>query len=160
MNNRLFYLLFTFALAASILFWLNMFRKGNPAPSVPPGQATAVTMYHAEGCECCVRWADYLEKHGFRVVKVKVPDLQVVKNEKGVPNELSSCHTAVIGNYVVEGHVPAEDIRRLLTDQPEAIGLSVPGMPASSPGMDMPSNRPWYTVLFDDEKSLVYNTHR
>lgn len=119
----------------------------------------ALTMYHAEGCDCCVKWADYLTDNGFHVVQEKVSDLQAVKHTQGVPGQLSSCHTAIADGYVIEGHVPAEDIRKLLSDKPDAIGLSVPGMPLSSPGMDIPSSEIWHTVLFDEESMTVFNTH-
>ena len=116
-------------------------------------------MYHAEGCDCCVKWADYLVDRGFRVVQEKVPNLQAVKQTHNVPGVLSSCHTAITNGYVIEGHVPVEDIHRLLADQPDAIGLAAPGMPASSPGMDLPSDQIWHTVLFDETTMTIFNTH-
>jgi hypothetical protein len=90
-----------------------------------------------------------------------VDDLHAVKREKGVPGQLSSCHTAIVDGYVVEGHVPAEDILRLLEERPDAIGISVPGMPPNAPGMDAPITREYQVILFDADGNLsVYATHQ
>lgn len=161
MNNKLFYFTIAAVLAASAAFWVYMFQH-QPAQAQPPvydGEIT-LTMYHSEGCNCCIKWAEYLEKDGIEVIREKVPDLQTKKHEHGVPGQLSSCHTAIADGYVIEGHVPAEDIRRLLAEQPDAIGVSVPGMPPNSPGMDMPSSQTYQSVLFDGENMTVYNTHK
>jgi len=87
-------------------------------------------------CGCCDGWAAHIEAAGFPVQVVESADMGSLKQRLGVPAELASCHTAEVGGYVVEGHVPAAAIRRLLTERPEATGLAVPGMPAGSPGMD------------------------
>lgn len=162
MKNRTFYTLFGIIILASIGFWIYMFQS----PSVPEATAAepyegpiSLTMYHAEGCDCCVKWGEYLERNGVEVTSELVPDLGEVKQEKGVPGRLQSCHTAIADGYVIEGHVPVEDIRRLLGERPDAIGISVPGMPPNSPGMDIPSDRPYQSVLFTEDQMAIYNTH-
>jgi len=119
-----------------------------------------LTMYHGEGCACCVRWADYLEEHGITVTDVLLDDPHSIKNENQIPGMLRSCHTGIINGYVVEGHVPVEDILRLLEERPDAIGISVPGMPPNAPGMDIPVERDYVTILFGSDNMTVYNTHR
>jgi hypothetical protein len=86
-------------------------------------------------CSCCTGWADHLRAEGFPVTEVATTDLKAVKTRLGVPADLSGCHTAEVGGYAIEGHVPAVAIKRLLAERPAAIGLAVPGMPAGSPGM-------------------------
>lgn len=160
MNNKRFYIILIAAIAASAFFWIYMFQDKNEM-GYPDGSddQIALTMYHAEGCDCCVKWAEYLTDNGFVVVHEKVQDLQAVKRAHGVPGQLSSCHTAIADGYVIEGHVPAEDIRRLLADQPDAIGLAVPGMPPNSPGMDIPSDQNYHSVLFNESSVAIFNTH-
>lgn len=161
MNNKTFYTLIILFISASVLFWGFMFQD-----QTPPDEADLVDtenislkMYHSEGCMCCVKWAEYLEDNGVDVSSEKMADVHSVKEEHGVPGELQSCHTAIVDGYVVEGHVPVEDIRRLLTERPDAIGLSAPGMPPNSPGMDQPVDNEYQIVLFDNESMTVYNTH-
>jgi hypothetical protein len=93
------------------------------------------------GCPCCHVWTDLMEKTGrFKITLIDVPDLQAYKHQVGVPAGLGSCHTAMVDGYVVEGHVPAEDILRLLADRPTGVvGIAVPGMPRGSPGMEQPN---------------------
>lgn len=161
MNNKIFFALITLIIAASVVFWGFMFQQEPSADKsgLVDADAISLTMYHAEGCMCCEKWADYLEGHGVEVTSEKVNNLQSVKEEYGVTRELSSCHTAIVDGYVVEGHVPIEDIRRLLTERPDAIGISAPGMPPNSPGMDQPVENEYHIVLFDGESMTVYNTH-
>ena len=99
------------------------------------GQLPMVTVNKDPTCSCCAGWADHLRAEGFPVTEVATTDLKAVKTHLGVPAELSGCHTAEVGGYIVEGHVPAVAIKRLLTERPAATGLAVPGMPAGSPGM-------------------------
>lgn len=162
MNNRIFYTIVSLLVLASFGFWFYMFQSPSveePVQAVSYDGPISLTMYHAEGCDCCVKWGEYLEAHGVEVTSELVPDLAEVKREKGVPGRLQSCHTAIADGYVIEGHVPIEDIRRMLGERPDAIGISVPGMPPNSPGMDIPSDRPYQSVLFDEERMAIYNTH-
>jgi hypothetical protein len=106
----------------------------NAASEAPP-----ITVYKTESCGCCKLWVRHLEGSGFRVSVHNMDDLGAVKQRAGVPYGMGSCHTAEVGGYFVEGHVPAADIKRLLLEKPRAKGLTVPGMPLGSPGMEVPS---------------------
>ena len=97
----------------------------------------AMTVYKSASCGCCKLWVSHARAAGFTVREVNTEDLSGVKREMGIPNRLASCHTVVVGSYVVEGHVPAEDVKKLLRDRPAGVrGLAVPGMPIGSPGME------------------------
>jgi hypothetical protein len=120
----------------------------------------AITVYKSPTCGCCTEWADHLRKHGFAVDTVDSLDLSRIKAMSGVKPELASCHTAFVNGYVIEGHVPADDIRRLLADKPDARGLTVPGMPAGSPGMESPTPEHYQVLLIDKAgKTTVFATH-
>lgn len=105
-------------------------------PRPPADSALVMTVYKSPTCGCCTAWVDHVRLNGFRVVAIDTNDVDTVKRRYGVAPEHSSCHTAIVGGYVVEGHVPAEDIRRLLAQRPPVSGLAVPGMPMGSPGME------------------------
>ena len=110
-----------------------------------------VTVYKSPTCGCCGDWVKHLQSNGFKVEAHDVADLDPVKQKLGVRRELASCHTATVGGYTIEGHVPASDIRRLLAERPKnAKGLAVPGMPVGSPGMETGPAQPYATLLFDD----------
>jgi hypothetical protein len=98
-------------------------------------------------CGCCGDWIAYLRANGFSVTVNETNDVDRIKARLGVPRDLASCHTAEIAGYVIEGHVPASAIRRLLAEKPKATGIAVPGMPPSSPGMDVPGARDIYDVI-------------
>jgi hypothetical protein len=122
----------------------------------------SVTVYKNAQCGCCKSWVEHLRKEGFKVTAKDVDDLASIKTKLGVPASLSSCHTAIVGAYVVEGHVPAADIRRLLTEKPKVAGLGVPGMPVGSPGMEVPGMPPEkYDVMAfaKDGKQRVFASH-
>lgn len=126
---------------------------GIVAPGAWPLKAAAaalpsVTLYKSPYCGCCGLWAAYLRKHGFQVEVVKTEDMEPVKRKAGVPDELQTCHTAFIGDYVVEGHVPVPAIRRLLGERPKVLGIAVPGMPAGSPGMPSVDAEPYQVFAF------------
>ena len=122
--------------------------------------AETITVYKSPTCGCCGRWVEHLRANGFTVAVEEQDDLEPIKAELGVPDGLAACHTAVIGGYVVEGHVPAADIRRLLETRPAATGLAVPGMPAGSPGMDQGSRKePYRVLLFTGEETSVFASH-
>lgn len=97
--------------------------------------AGTVTVYKTPSCGCCVDWVEYLQKEGFTVETHDRRDLNAIKKQAGVSREMASCHTAMVDGYVIEGHVPASAIRKLLQERPDTRGLSVPGMPNNSPGM-------------------------
>jgi hypothetical protein len=94
-----------------------------------------MTIYMSPTCGCCAKWVDHVKAAGFKTVVHEEEDMDTVKASLGVPRDMRSCHTAQVDKYLIEGHVPAEDIRKLLAQKPKAAGLAAPGMPASSPGM-------------------------
>lgn len=117
----------------------------------PSGQVAValpvVTVHKTPACGCCSVWVEHMRQAGFVVETVDIDDLGPVKAELGVPYGKGSCHTARVGPYFVEGHVPAGDIKRLLAERPQALGLVLPGMPMGSPGMEMPDgSRQAFTV--------------
>jgi hypothetical protein len=123
-----------------------------PFAALVPGEARAaplppLTVWKDASCGCCGGWIRHMQAAGFSVTAHDSADMATVKRVRGVPDALQSCHTAIIDGYVVEGHVPAADVKRLLADRPEAKGVAAPGMPASSPGMDQPGE-PYTVVLF------------
>lgn len=114
-----------------------------------PAGLPLVTVHKLATCQCCTRWLAYLKQSGF-AVKVEsegAEDLARLRQQAGIPDALSACHTAFVGGYVIEGHVPAGDIHRLLAEHPQAKGLVLPGMPVGSPGMEHDSDHEPYTVL-------------
>ncbi|RTM14579.1 MAG: DUF411 domain-containing protein [Bradyrhizobiaceae bacterium] len=112
------------------------------------GEATEIRVHKDPSCACCSRWVEHLKAAGFAVKVEEVDDLVVVRKRLGVPADLAACHTAEASGYVIEGHVPALAIRRLLEERPVAVGLAVPGMPVGSPGMEGGSPRKYEVVLF------------
>jgi len=161
-NTRILILgvLFTVGLSAA-LFW-----PQSEAESVQVQQITdsklEVIMYKNEGCQCCTKWADHMNEEEFAVIEKPIPNLYEVKEEQGISRELASCHTALVDGYVVEGHVPVEDVQRLLKERPDAIGLTVPGMPIGSPGMEVPGREAdKFDVLLiaKDGSTSVYASH-
>ena len=102
-----------------------------------PATGTTVTVYKSPSCGCCTEWVDHLQANGFDVKVIKMNDMQAIKAEHGVAPHLSSCHTALVGGYVVEGHVPADLVQKMLRERPEIAGLTVPGMPVGAPGMEV-----------------------
>jgi hypothetical protein len=119
-----------------------------------------MTVYSSPTCGCCAKWVTHLEDNGFTVEHIKTNGLGAKKQELGIPRSLSSCHTGVIGDYVVEGHVPAEQVKRLLAESPNIEGLSVPGMPIGSPGMEQGDTRePYDVVAFQDDKAGVFASY-
>jgi hypothetical protein len=109
--------------------------------------APTMTVYSSPTCGCCGKWVTHLRENGFTVEEVSTDALRQKKAELGVPARLSSCHTGVIGNYVVEGHVPAEQVKRMLAMEPQVRGLTVPGMPIGSPGMEQGDRYDPYDVI-------------
>lgn len=120
--------------------------------------APTITVYKTPTCGCCTAWVEHLREHGFEVETHDLPRLDQIKARYGVTRELESCHTAVVDGYVVEGHVPADLIERMLKERPQIAGLTVPGMPMGSPGMEGPRKDPYDVLTFDrDGKTTVYD---
>ncbi|MEH6452484.1 MAG: DUF411 domain-containing protein [Psychromonas sp.] len=123
--------------------------------------AADMTIYKSPYCGCCTAWAEQVEQAGFDVTIIEQADNNEIRQAHGITPQLTSCHTAKIGDYVLEGHVPIADIKRMLKEKPAIAGLSVPGMPASSPGMDVPGNTdPYQVIAFTkDGQKTVYNQY-
>ena len=138
---------------ALLLAWVVL---GTPAAAEP----AEVHVYKTPTCGCCGKWVDHLRQRGFPVRTTDLPKLDEVKSMNGVPRQLSSCHTAIVGSYVIEGHVPAEDVIRLLSEKPAIAGLAVPRMPIGSPGMEGPNPQRYRVLAFDsDSKVTIFATH-
>lgn len=110
-------------------------------------QGPVVTVYKTPSCECCGRWAQHLSRNGFTVKVEAVSELASVRRDLGVPDAVGACHTAVVDGYVVQGHVPAADIRKLLSERPQVKGIAALGMTAGSPGMEMGDRVDHYDVV-------------
>lgn len=106
-----------------------------------------VTVYKSPTCGCCKKWISHLKDNGFKVNAYDVQDVAPIKQRSGISPSQASCHTALVGGYVVEGHVPANDIKRMLKEKPDIKGLTVPGMPIGSPGMEQGSRKDPYKVM-------------
>ena len=122
-----------------------------------------MTVQRDPGCGCCLNWVAHLQRAGFKVLVTESPVMEKVKDQRGVPKDARSCHTGVVDGYVIEGHVPAADIQRLLKERPAVVGLAVPGMPAGSPGMEMSNGRtqPYNVLAFDKAgKTTVFSSHK
>ena len=117
-----------------------------------------IEVYKTPSCGCCEMWAEHLEANGYQVEVRDVMDLEVVKELAGVPDDLRSCHTALVDGYAIEGHVPAGAIDRLLEERPAAKGLAVPGMPAGSPGMPSATPERYHVFTFDADGIEPYAT--
>jgi len=112
-----------------------------------------IEVYRSPSCGCCSKWIAHLKENQFDVKDHVTNDVQAIKDKYGVPENMASCHTALVNGYVVEGHVPAVDIKKLLKLKPAVIGISVPGMPSGTPGMEMGGRKdPYKVVSFDKEK--------
>jgi hypothetical protein len=128
--------------------------------ATPTLEQTKITVYKDPGCRCCKNWIEHLIKHGYSVDAKDTPAMAEVKRTLGVPDALTSCHTAVVNGYLIEGHVPAADIARLLKQRPKVAGLAVPGMPMGSPGMEGPSRQHYQVLSFDKSgKTKVFASY-
>jgi hypothetical protein len=125
-------------------------------------QSVKIDVYKDPTCGCCANWVGHLRKNGFAVHSADVADIQAVKAKYNVPAALRSCHTAVVNGYVIEGHVPAADVKRLLTTRPaDVVGLAVPGMPIGSPGMEGSNPQAYQVLAFDKSgRSRIFATYR
>ena len=125
------------------------------------GELPAMTVWKSPWCGCCGDWIEHMTAAGFEVQVEEVEDLGLVKRMASVPGDLQSCHTARVGGYTVEGHVPAADVVRLLEERPDALGLVVPGMPSGSPGMETGEHDPYDVLMLKrDGKTEVFSSYR
>ncbi len=123
-------------------------RSALPAFAAPAGPE--VQVFKSPSCGCCGSWVEHMRAAGFTVRVTEVNDTTAARKRLGLPDRYGSWHTATVGGYVLEGHVPAAEVKRLLASKPKAIGLAVPGMPPSAPGMDVPGRKDPYEVLLVD----------
>lgn len=145
-------------MAIGAMFVAGCTRAAEPAGRTGP----LVTVYKNESCGCCKAWVEHLQQAGFAVQAHDLDNLGPIKERVGIPVAMGSCHTAEVEGYFVEGHVPAPDIQRLLREKPTAKGLTVPGMPAGSPGMELPSGKTQAYDVFliaKDGTRSVYEHH-
>lgn len=135
-------------------------QSPTPTEETADESGHAMTVYHDPQCGCCGKWVEHMQANGFEVETIPTDDMNRVKRELGVSRDLPSCHTARVGDYVIEGHVPAEDVLRLLAEKTDAAGLSVPGMPLGSPGMEAGERRMAYDVMLFTRGGEVDVFHR
>src|SRR6185436_15898561 len=128
-------------IALSVLSTTTLLAQAKKTPAKVP-----ITVYKTPTCGCCGKWVEHMEANGFKATVVNLPDTSAERTKAGVPARLGSCHTSVVGGYAIEGHVPAADVTRLLKEKPAVAGVAAPGIPAGSPGMDVP-NSPPYDVI-------------
>ena len=122
--------------------------------------AARVEVFKNAACSCCGGWVDHLRENGFEVSTHDIDDVPANRKRLGMPENLGSCHTAKVNGYIIEGHVPATDIQRLLKEKPKALGLAVPSMPPGSPGMESPNPVRYDTLLVDrDGSTSVFAKH-
>ncbi len=135
--------IFSIGLISAILLAGFLFYDFNEGPTV--------TVYKSPTCKCCVDWVDHLEENGFETKIENVNNTVIVKNKFEIGKQLQACHTAVVDGYIVEGHVPADLVKRMLNEEPDIKGIAVPGMPQGSPGMEGSGVKEPYTIYTFDE---------
>ena len=127
-----------------------------PAAGIWAAEEQVITVHKDPNCGCCTGWVEHLRETGFTVQAIDTAELDAVKTRLGVPRDLAACHTAQVAGYVVEGHVPAAALKRLLAEKPSAAGLAVPGMPVGSPGMEGGAPEPYDVILFGPAGRRTY----
>lgn len=132
-NKKTIAVIVVFIATAGLLVW-NPFTSNN-APGISADNEDKITVYKDPNCGCCVQWISYLKKQGFETEVVNTTDMESVKKEHGIPRNIESCHTAIIEDYFIEGHMPIEVVNKLLEEKPSIDGVALPGMPSGSPGM-------------------------
>jgi hypothetical protein len=149
----------SFAVGTAFLALTLVTAAATPSADPIPRQ-TKITVYKDPSCGCCKSWIEHLIKHGYAVDAKDTPAMTEVKRTLGIPDALTSCHTAVVNGYLIEGHVPAADIARLLKEKPKVAGLAVPGMVTGSPGMEGPSKQHYQVLSFDKNgKTKVFASY-
>jgi len=150
------------SVGAAVAYGMGPAASASAIPNEIQGQSLQAVVYKSPTCGCCEVWVKHLRDAGFGVTVRDTHNMSPVKQKLGVPARMASCHTAQIGGYFIEGHVPMADIQRLLKERPKALGLAVPGMPAGSPGMEQPSGKvDRYDVLLvtADGGTKVFSSH-
>ena len=138
-----------------------------PTATLPSSTAVTeepidIVVYRSPTCGCCGKWVEHLKENNFNVKEIRTGEVQELKDKYGVTQEMASCHTAIVDGYVIEGHVPANDIKTLLKTKPKVVGITVPGMPTGTPGMEMGDEKEAYDVMsFDREKHYqIFNSYK
>jgi hypothetical protein len=121
-----------------------------------------IVVHRSPTCSCCGKWVEHLKQNNFIVKDIVSDDVQAIKDKYGISKELASCHTAIVNGYAIEGHVSAKDIRTLLKNKPDIVGITVPGMPSGTPGMEMGGRKDAYQVISFDKKNQhqVFNSYQ
>jgi hypothetical protein len=127
-----------------------------------PDELREITVHRSPTCGCCSKWLDHIKQNGYKVNDIVTDNVQSIKDKYGVTAELSSCHTAIVGGYVIEGHVPAGDINKLLESKAKVSGLTVPGMPKGTPGMEMGGKKEAFEVFSFNKsgQSQLFSQHK
>jgi len=150
----------TIALAVSFVALALTTAAVRTSPSDLPAKKPTITVYKDPSCGCCKSWIEHLIKHGYTVNAKDSPNMPEIKRTMGVPSGLTACHTGMVNGYLIEGHVPAADIDRLLAQKPKIAGLAVPGMPMGSPGMEGGTAQHYQVLAFDKAgKTTVFASH-
>lgn len=144
-----------------VLFSLSTLATMAAFPAAAARLTPEVEVFKSPSCGCCGQWVEHMRASGFAVKVTEINDTAATRKRLGLADRFASCHTATVGGYVLEGHVPAADVKRLLATKPKALGLAVPGMPPSAPGMDIPGRKDPYQVLLVDTSgsSRVFANH-
>ncbi|MCK4950595.1 MAG: DUF411 domain-containing protein [Gammaproteobacteria bacterium] len=153
--------IFLLSVAVSTFFQGNVYAAESvwDKATVDHAGTKDITVYHSPTCSCCKKWISHLKKHEFNVIDIETNDVMPIKIKHKLPQNMASCHTAIIDGYVIEGHVPADDIKRLIKDKPNIAGLSVPQMPAGTPGMEMGNKKDPFSV-FKFDKSGKFDVYK
>lgn len=133
------------ALLSAMLLSASLAGQAEPAAA-----DKEITVYRSPTCGCCGKWIEHVKQNHFNVTDIVSDDMQAIKRKYGVPEQLASCHTAIVDGYVIEGHVPAADIEKLLQTKPKLVGIAAPGMPMGSPGMEMGGKADDFDVISFD----------
>ena len=150
----------TALLTTVVVLGIGALAADSAATSPAAAAADEIVVYKTPTCGCCGRWVDHMKANGFTATVKDTADLAPIKRRLGVPPSMVSCHTTVVNGYVVEGHVPAEAVRKLLKERPAIVGIAAPGMPAGSPGMEGPVKQRFDVVTFDRSgHSRVFTSH-
>lgn len=133
----------------------------NTAALAKVAQASELTVFRSPTCGCCGKWVEHMQAFGFQIKDNITEDMEAIAGQYGVPDQLRSCHTAIANSYVIEGHIPAVEVARLLQETPDIAGIAVPGMPVGSPGMESGDYVEPYSVLTFDEagETAVFSEH-
>ena len=159
MNSRMRSVIIAVVLVGAAAWYLGL---ASAQRSPTPAAGATVEVYKSPTCGCCSKWVEHLEAHGFTVKTTNVEDIYEVKTTHRVPAAVESCHTALVGGYVVEGHVPASDVQTLLRERPAVAGIGVRGMPIGSPGMEVEgvTPQPYNVLAFDTQgQTHVFAKH-